>query len=202
MAPPPFLCAQSWVHEPQCGALDSWWGVVVRFCPEYGGQWGKVEYGGAKWRRVKGVGAVFLGTYTPKLDDKGRFFLPAKFRDQLADGLVITRQQDHCLAIWPTETFMTEVAQAAIGPSTVRGVRDYQRMVASGASDELPDSQGRVGIPLPLRTYAGLAKDIVVIGAINRLEVWDAAAWAKYSAEQEEAFAALDEAGLTTEQPR
>lgn len=144
---------------------------------------------------------MFLGTYTPKLDDKGRFFLPAKFRDQLASGLVITRQQDRCLAIWPTETFVTEVANAATGPSTVRGVRDYQRMVASGASDELPDSQGRVGIPLPLRTYAGLEKEIVVIGAFNRLEIWDAAAWAEYSAAQEEAFAALDEAGLTSEQP-
>ncbi|MBA3021575.1 division/cell wall cluster transcriptional repressor MraZ [Propionicimonas sp.] len=136
---------------------------------------------------------MFLGTYTPKLDDKGRFFLPAKFREQLATGLVITRQQDRCLAIWPTEAFLAEVANAATGPSTVRGVRDYQRMVASGASDELPDSQGRVGIPAPLRAYAGLAKEIVVIGAFNRLEVWDAVAWAEYSAAQEEAFAALDE---------
>lgn len=66
-------------------------------------------------------------------------------------------------------------------------------MVASGASDEEPDSQGRVSIPAPLRTYAGLGKEIVVIGALNRLEVWDAAAWAEYSAAQEEAFAALDE---------
>ena len=136
---------------------------------------------------------MFLGTYTPKLDDKGRFFLPAKFRGQLAAGLVITRQQDRCLAIWPTEAFLTEVANAANGPSTVRGGRDYQRMVASGASDEEPDSQGRVSIPAPLRTYAGLGSQIVVIGALNRLEVWDAAAWAEYSAAQEEAFAALDE---------
>jgi MraZ protein len=136
---------------------------------------------------------MFLGTYTLKLDDKGRFFLPAKFREQLATGLVITRQQDRCLAIWPTEAFLAEVSNAATGPSTVRGVRDYQRMVASGASDELPDSQGRVVVPVPLRTYAGLSKEIVVIGAFNRLEVWDAAGWAQYSAAQEEAFAALDE---------
>ncbi|HOC13060.1 MAG TPA: division/cell wall cluster transcriptional repressor MraZ [Propionicimonas sp.] len=136
---------------------------------------------------------MFLGTYTPKLDDKGRFFLPAKFRDQFGSGLVITRQQDRCLAIWPTEAFMAEVAAAATGPSTVRGVREYQRMMASGASDESPDSQGRVTVPVPLRAYAGLAKDIVVIGAFNRLEVWDATTWAEYSAAQEEAFAALDD---------
>jgi MraZ protein len=136
---------------------------------------------------------VFLGTYTPKLDEKGRFFLPAKFRDQLADGLVITRAQDRCLAVWPTEAFMAEVANSANGPSTNRGVRDYQRMVASGASDELPDSQGRVTVPLPLRAYAGLSKEIVVIGAFNRLEVWDAATWAEYAAAHEEAFAAMDD---------
>lgn len=136
---------------------------------------------------------MFLGTYTPKLDDKGRFVLPAKFREQFASGLVITRAQDRCLAVWPTEAFLAEVANAATGPSTVRGVRDYQRMVASGASDESPDSQGRVTVPVPLRVYAGLTKEIVVIGAFNRLEVWDAVTWTEYSAAREEAFAALDE---------
>ena len=141
----------------------------------------------------KGSGACSLAPTPPKLDDKGRFFLPAKFREQLASGLVITRAQDRCLAIWPTEAFLADVANAAAGPSTVRGVRDYQRMVSSGASDELPDTQGRVTVPVPLRAYAGLSKEIVVIGAFNRLEVWDAANWAEYSAAQEEAFAALDE---------
>lgn len=136
---------------------------------------------------------MFLGTYTPKLDEKGRFVLPAKFREQLRAGLVITRQQDRCLAIWPTDAFLAEVNNAATGPSTVRGVREYQRMVASGASDESPDSQGRVIVPVPLRAYAGLSKEIVVIGAFNRLEVWDSGTWAEYSARQEEAFAALDE---------
>ena len=136
---------------------------------------------------------MFLGTYTPKLDDKGRFFLPAKFREGFASGLVITRQADRCLAIWPPDVFETEVLRTATGPSAVQRVRAYQRMVASGASDESPDAQGRVTIPPPLRTYAGLSKEIVVIGAYNRLEVWDAAAWADYSAAQEEAFAAMDE---------
>ena len=136
---------------------------------------------------------MFLGTFTQKLDDKGRLILPAKFRDQLGDGLVITRQQERCLAVWPTAVFQAEVERAAAGPSTSRGVREYQRMVASGASDESPDSQGRVVVPPSLRQYAGLSKEIVVIGAINRLEVWDAAKWAEYSAEKESAFAALDE---------
>lgn len=136
---------------------------------------------------------MFLGTHTPKLDDKGRLILPAKFRDELADGLVITRFQERCLAIWPMATFV-EVAHAVRNASSSQQhVRDYQRMLASGASDETPDKQGRITIPPHLRAYAGLDKDCVVVGAINRVEVWDAAAWEAYSTEKESAFADLNE---------
>jgi MraZ protein len=135
---------------------------------------------------------MFLGTHTPKLDEKGRLILPAKFRDELAEGLVITRFQERCLAIWPVETFV-EVAQAVRGASSSQQVRDYQRMLASGASDETPDKQGRITIPPHLRAYAALEKDCVVVGAINRVEVWDSAAWERYSAEKESAYAEMDE---------
>ncbi len=136
---------------------------------------------------------MFLGTHTPKLDEKGRFFLPAKFREELADGLVITRTQDRALAIYPMATFVQMTSEIASAPTSVKQVRDYQRMLAAGASDETPDKQGRITIPPHLRSYAGLEKDVVVIGAINRLEVWDAATWQAYSAEQEPAFAGMDE---------
>jgi MraZ protein len=138
---------------------------------------------------------VFLGTHTPKLDEKGRLILPAKFRDELADGLVVTRFQERCLAIWPMATFV-EVAQSVRGGSSNQQVRDYQRMLASGASDETPDKQGRITIPPHLRAYAGLDKECVVVGAINRVEVWDATAWEEYSQEKESAYADLDEAGF------
>lgn len=136
---------------------------------------------------------MFLGTHLPKLDEKGRFFLPAKFRDELADGLVITRAQDRCLAIYPTSTFVEMTKQVMDAPATVKQVRDFQRMLAAGASDEVPDKQGRVTIPPLLRRYAGLEGQIVVVGAINRVEVWDVAAWEEYSAQQESAFAEMDE---------
>ena len=136
---------------------------------------------------------MFLGTHTPKLDEKNRLILPAKYRDELADGLVITRFQERCLAIWPIKTFV-EVAQAVRTASSSQTARDYQRMLASGASDETPDKQGRITIPSHLRAYAGLDKDCVVVGAITRVEVWDAAAWAQYSAEKESAYAELNEA--------
>lgn len=138
---------------------------------------------------------MFLGTHTPKLDEKGRLILPAKFRDELADGLVITRFQERCLAIWPMSTFI-EVAQSVRGASSSQQVRDYQRMLASGASDETPDKQGRITVPPHLRAYAGLDKECVVVGAINRVEVWDAAAWQQYSEQKESAYAGLDEAGF------
>lgn len=136
---------------------------------------------------------MFLGTHTPKIDEKGRFFLPAKFRDELADGLVITRSQDRALAIYPRDTFVEMTASVMAAPASVKQVRDYQRMLAAGASDEIPDKQGRITIPAQLRGYAGLDKAIVVVGAINRVEVWDALAWSEYSAAQESAFADMNE---------
>lgn len=139
------------------------------------------------------VPVAFLGTFAPKLDEKGRFFLPAKYRDALGGGLVITRGQEHCLAIYPTDTYLALAEKMAAAPSTVRQVRDMQRMLAASASDETPDKQGRVIIPAPLREYASLERDLVVVGVINRLEVWNPQAWEEYSAAQEAAFAELNE---------
>jgi MraZ protein len=137
---------------------------------------------------------VFLGTHTPKLDDKGRLILPAKFRDELADGLVIAKFQERCLAIWPSSVFVEMTKTVRSASSSQLDVRDYQRMLASGASNETPDKQGRITVPPDLRSYAGLDKDCVVVGAIDRVEVWNPAAWARYSAEKEPAFAELNQA--------
>ena len=138
---------------------------------------------------------MFLGMHTPKLDEKGRLILPAKYRTDLADGLVITRFQERCLAIWPMATFV-QLAQSVGGSSSSQQARDYQRMLAAGASDETPDKQGRITVPTHLRAYAGLDKECVVVGAVNRLEVWDAAAWEQYQQDKEPAFASFDEAGF------
>ena len=74
-----------------------------------------------------------------------------------------------------------------------REIRRVERMLAAGASDETPDKQGRVTIPPQLRSYAGLDGQVVVVGAINRVEVWDVAAWEEYSAQQESVFAEMNE---------
>ncbi|MDP3968653.1 MAG: division/cell wall cluster transcriptional repressor MraZ [Nocardioides sp.] len=136
---------------------------------------------------------MFFGTYTPRLDDKGRLFLPAKFRDELAEGLVVTRGQERCLYVWSMEEFGKLTERLREAPVTNRGARDYVRMFFAGASDETPDKQGRITIPPMLRDYASLEKDCIVIGAMNRVEIWDAASWQRYSDEQEQAFADLSE---------
>ena len=82
---------------------------------------------------------MFFGTYTPRLDDKGRLFLPAKFRDELAEGLVVTRGQERCLYVWSMEEFgrLTErLREAAV---TNMAARVYVRMFFAGASNESPD---------------------------------------------------------------
>jgi MraZ protein len=140
---------------------------------------------------------VFLGTHAPRLDDKGRIFLPAKFRDELAGGLVITKGQERCLYVWPLEEFGRLTESMRNAPVTAKPTRDYMRVLFAGASDEVPDRQGRVTIPPALRDYAGLARDCIVIGANTRVEIWDAQAWEAYLNEQEPRFSDLSEEVVT-----
>ncbi len=132
---------------------------------------------------------MFLGTHTPRLDEKGRLFLPAKFRDRLEAGLVVTKGQERRLFVYPADTFEEIAAEMQKGPTSSKAVRDYIRVFLAGAHDEVPDRQGRLTIPGPLRQYAGLTRDCTVIGTGNRVEVWDSAAWATYLAASEQAFA-------------
>lgn len=132
---------------------------------------------------------MFLGTYSPRLDEKGRLILPAKFREQLEAGVVVTRGQEHCLYLFPADEFERLANQLRQAPVTSKQARDYMRVFLSGASDEVPDRQGRITIPQSLRTYAGLTRDLAVIGAGHRVEIWDSTAWETYLAEQEQVFA-------------
>lgn len=136
---------------------------------------------------------MFLGTHTPRLDDKGRLALPAKFRTELEGGLVITKGQERCLFVFPMAEFsrITELLRSA--PVTQRSVRDYSRVFFASASHEVPDGQGRITVPSQLREYAGLSKDCVVIGANSRVEVWDSGAWQSYLESTEQSFSDAEE---------
>lgn len=136
---------------------------------------------------------MFLGTFTPKLDEKGRLILPSKFREELAEGLVITRGQERCLYVFSGAEFARMHERLREAPITSKQGRDYLRVFLSGAHDETPDKQGRVTVPPTLRDYAGLDRDLAVIGAGSRAEIWDAQAWQQYLEEQESAFADIEE---------
>ncbi|MGV1008780.1 MAG: division/cell wall cluster transcriptional repressor MraZ [Dermatophilaceae bacterium] len=132
---------------------------------------------------------MFLGEYFPRLDEKGRLILPAKFREKLADGLVITKGQEHCLYVFRAEQFSDVAVKLQSGPTSSKAVRDFARVMLSGASEEELDRQGRVTIPPSLRAYAGLDRDVAVVGMSQRIEIWDAAKWTGYLEDAEPRYA-------------
>ena len=142
---------------------------------------------------------MFLGTHTPRLDEKGRLFLPAKYREEVAAGVVITKGQERCLYVFPKDEFQRQADEAeaaeraAVTLEDKRVARMRTRQLFGSGSDETPDRQGRVTLPPTLRAYAGLDRDCVVVGANRRLEIWDAAAWAAYESDNDAEFA--EEAG-------
>lgn len=136
---------------------------------------------------------MLLGTYTPKLDDKGRVILPAKFREELAGGIVVTRGQENCLYVFSTAEFEQMHERIRQAPLSNKQARDFMRVFLSGASAELPDTQNRITLPAPLRGYAGLDRDLVVIGAGSHAEIWDAEAWNTYLAAAESGYSDMQE---------
>ena len=120
---------------------------------------------------------MFLSEFNHTIDDKGRLTLPAKFRAELSAGVVVTRGLDRCLFIFAKSEWDTVSQQITKLPLTKADARTFARFMFSGASDCEPDKQGRILLPSYLRQYAKLDNDVVIIGAGNRLEVWNPATW-------------------------
>jgi MraZ protein len=136
---------------------------------------------------------MFLGTHAPRLDDKGRLVLPAKFREGLAAGVVLAKGQDRSIVVWPAAEFASYAARLSEASRSDEKVRAYLRVLFSGAFDEQPDKQGRVTLPQALREYAGLDRDVIVVGNGQTVEIWDAAAWTTYLTNNEDAFSSISE---------
>lgn len=116
---------------------------------------------------------MFVGTYQHTIDDKGRLTLPAKWRSELAGGVVVTRGVDKCLFILPRlkfEAMAKEIDEQGIERADVRA---WSRHFTGKATDVEADKQGRIIIPQNLRDFAGLNGDVTVVGVISRIEVWD-----------------------------
>jgi MraZ protein len=136
---------------------------------------------------------MFLGTHSPRLDDKGRMVLPAKYRDGLAAGLVFTKGQERSIVVWPASEFAEYAERLSVASRSDAAVRAYLRVLFSGATDEIPDRQGRVMVPAALRDYAGLDREVVVVGNGTTLEIWNSTAWEQYLEGQEDNFSDLSE---------
>lgn len=136
---------------------------------------------------------MLLGTHSPKLDEKGRVILPAKFRSELDSGIVLTRGQERCVYVFSAVEFERVHERIRQAPMTSASARDFLRLFLSGASNEQPDSQHRISVPANLRDYAGLTKELTVIGVGDRAEIWDTETWNTYYTERESAFASQTE---------
>jgi MraZ protein len=128
---------------------------------------------------------MLLGEYQHNLDIKGRMALPAKFRDKISAGAIVTRGLDKCLFIFAPAEWQVLVDKINALPLAQANARAFVRLMLSGASDVEIDAQGRILIPAPLRQYAGLKKEVVVAGLYTRAEVWDKEEWARYKEKTE-----------------
>ncbi len=116
--------------------------------------------------------AMFLGTHTHSIDDKGRLTLPAKWRQELAGGVTITRGLDDCLFVFPKNKFAAIARDLDAQPLQISDARNWARYVAGLAAESEIDKQGRVLIPQNLRGFAKLNGEVVVVGVVSRIEVW------------------------------
>jgi len=129
---------------------------------------------------------MLLGEHAHTIDDKGRLTLPARFRQALADGVVVTRGMDGCLYAYAKAEWqqLVESRLATLDPLSREG-RLMQRFFFSGAAEAVPDRQGRVLLPAALVESAKLQKDVVVAGVNDHLEIWDRALWREHLREVE-----------------
>lgn len=128
---------------------------------------------------------MLLGEHKHNLDTKGRMAIPAKFREELKSGAIITRGLDNCLFIFTSKEWEALAQKLVALPLAQANSRAFVRLMLSGATDVEVDGQGRVLIPDYLRRYASLTKQVIVAGLYNRIEVWDVEKWEKYKAKTE-----------------
>jgi MraZ protein len=126
---------------------------------------------------------AFRGTFDHSLDAKNRLTVPAKFRAALSEGVVLSKAIEHCVQVWPPKAFDAFVEESLAGaPRLSERYRKVNRFFSANSLDTELDSAGRIGMPSFLLEHAGLAKDCVVTGAGDCLEVWDREAWHAYNA--------------------
>jgi MraZ protein len=130
--------------------------------------------------------AQFFGTYEHSLDSKGRVILPARFRADFEHGGYLTQHLDGCLALWTPDEFSRQMQDMQMRAASGKSERNMARLWASRTQDLEIDRQGRMVVPARMRQYAELDSDVVVVGAIDRVELWDPARWEERIAPEEQ----------------
>lgn len=144
-----------------CGDL---WGIVGHYVTDQGQNRCSVEQ-------------MFYGEFEHAIDEKGRITIPSKFRGPLAVGLVITKGIDACLWLYPIDAWKAFAQDVSALPLTNPKAREFRRQVFGGASDAVPDKQGRVNLPAYLRQYANIDKQAVITGLHDHCEIWNPEQW-------------------------
>lgn len=127
---------------------------------------------------------MLLGEYNHNLDQKGRVSVPAKFRDDLGSTFIVTKGLDNCLFAYSKEEWEKFETKLKSLPLTNANARNFIRFFFAGATECEVDKQGRINIPQTLREYAGLSKELYIIGVATRVEIWDKEKWEKYTNEE------------------
>ena len=136
---------------------------------------------------------MFFGENYHSLDEKGRVILPSKFREALTDGLFITKSFDNCLLIYTKKDWFELVDKVSSLPTSRASVRNFQRFLIGSAVEGDVSRQGRISIPQNLREFAGLDKDIVIVGVANKIEIWAKERYEGFIANAEQARSEIAE---------
>ena len=120
---------------------------------------------------------MFMGEYSHTIDTKGRLIIPSKFREELGETFVVTKGLDGCLFVFPDEEWKAFEIKLKSLPLTNKNARQFARFFVAGATPCELDKQGRILLPATLREFAGLEKDVVLTGMLNRIEIWSKDKW-------------------------
>ncbi len=134
-----------------------------------------------------------MGEYAHSIDAKGRLILPAKFREELGDVFIVTKGLDNCLFVYGKKEWAILEAKLTQLPLAKAEARAFVRFFFAGAAEIECDKQGRALLPVNLREYAHLDKDVIVLGVLNRVEIWSKATWDEYSGQSSQAVASIAE---------
>lgn len=141
---------------------------------------------------------MFMGEYSHTIDAKGRVIVPAKFREELGEGSVITKGLDGCLFVYPKEEWQKFEEKLRQLPLNQQNARKITRFFLAGATGCEIDKQGRVLLPAVLREFAELEKDVVMVGIMNRVEIWSKERWNSANAfdDMEEVAEQMNDLGM------